>query len=98
MCGREKHRDLLAEGLMRSCRRAESISRMSSCTVELEGVKSNMGYVRCDEGSAREVASRLAGRGVDVSEETGAMVGAVTHLHSTDEDIDRAIEAFEQSQ
>ena len=57
-----------------------------------------MVYVQCDEGSAKEVASRLASRGVDVSEETDSIVRAVTHLHITDEDIDRAIEAFEASQ
>ena len=44
------------------------------------------------------MASRLASRGVDVSEETDSIVRAVAHLHITDEDIDRAIEAFEQSQ
>ena len=57
-----------------------------------------MVYVQCNEDSAKEVSSRLASLGVDVSEETDSIVRAVAHLHITDEDIDRAIEAFEQSQ
>ncbi len=94
----ENNIERLSEDHIRASRLAEAISRMSSFTVELEGVQSNMVYVQCDEGSAKEVASRLASRGVDVSEETDSIVRAVTHLHITDEDIDRAIEAFEASQ
>ncbi len=94
----ENNIERLSEDHIRASRLAESISRMSSFSVELEAVQSNMVYVQCDEGSAKEVASRLASRGVDVSEETDSIVRAVTHLHITDEDIDRAIEAFEDSQ
>ena len=94
----ENNIERLSEDHIRASRLAEAISRMSSFTVELEGVQSNMVYVQCHEGSAKEVASRLASRGVDVSEETDSIVRAVTHLHITDEDIDRAIEAFEASQ
>ena len=94
----ENNIDRLSEDHIRASRLAEAISRMSSFSVELEAVHSNMVYVQCNEDSAGEVASRLASRGVDVSEETDSIVRAVTHLHITDEDIDRAIEAFEQSQ
>jgi threonine aldolase len=94
----ENNIERLSEDHIRASRLAEAISRMSSFSVELEAVHSNMVYVQCNEDSAGEVASRLASRGVDVSEETDSIVRAVTHLHITDEDIDRAIEAFEQSQ
>ena len=94
----ENNIERLSEDHIRASRLAEAISRMSSFSVELEAVHSNMVYVQCNEDSAKEVASRLASRGVDVSEETDSIVRAVTHLHITDEDIDRAIEAFEQSQ
>ena len=57
-----------------------------------------MVYVQCIEDSANEVASRLAGHGIDVSEESNSIVRAVVHLHITDEDIDRSIAAFESSQ
>ena len=71
---------------------------MDSFSVELEGVQSNMVYVKCMEESAREVAKRLAELGVDVSVETDSIVRAVVHLHVTDEDISTAIGAFEKSQ
>ena len=94
----ENNIERLSEDHIRASRLAEAISGMSSFTVELEAVQSNMVYVQCNEDSAKEVASRLASRGVDVSEETDSIVRAVAHLHITDEDIDRSIEAFEQSQ
>jgi threonine aldolase len=94
----ENNIERLSEDHIRASRLAEAISRMNSFSVELEAVHSNMVYVQCNEDGAKEVASRLASRGVDVSEETDSIVRAVTHLHITDEDIDRAIEAFEDSQ
>ena len=94
----ENNIERLSEDHIRASRLAEAISRMNSFSVELGAVQSNMVYVQCNEDSAKEVASRLASRGVDVSEETDSIVRAVAHLHITDEDIVRAIEAFEQSQ
>ena len=94
----ENNIERLSEDHIRASRLAEAISGMNSFSVELEAVHSNMVYVQCNEDGAKEVASRLASRGVDVSEETDSIVRAVTHLHITDEDIDRAIEAFEDSQ
>ena len=70
----ENNIERLSEAHIRASRLAEAISRMSSFTVELEGVQSNMVYVQCKEGSAKEVASRLASQGVDVSEETDSIV------------------------
>ena len=94
----ENNIERLSEDHIRASRLAEAVSKMHSFSVELEAVHSNMVYVQCNEDSAKEVASRLASQGVDVSEETDSIVRAVAHLHITDEDIDRAIEAFEQSQ
>jgi len=94
----ENNIERLSEDHIRASRLAEAISGMNSFSVELEAVHSNMVYVQCNEDGAKEVASRLASRGVDVSEETDSIVRAVTHLHITDQDVDRAIEAFEDSQ
>ncbi len=94
----ENNIERLSEDHIRASKLAEAISKMSSFSVELEAVNSNMVYVQCTEDSAKEVASRLAGHGIDVSEESDSIVRAVVHLHITDEDIDRAIEAFEASQ
>ena len=94
----ENNIERLSEDHIRASRLAEAVSKMHSFSVELEAVHSNMVYVQCNEDSAKEVTSRLASRGVDVSEETDSIVRAVAQLHITDEDIDRALEAFEQSQ
>ena len=94
----ENNIERLSEDHIRASRLAEAISRMNSFSVELEAVHSNMVYVQCTEDSAKEVASRLASLGVDVSVETDSIVRAVVHLHIVDEDIDMAIEAFERSQ
>ncbi len=94
----ENNIERLSEDHNRATRLAEAISKMNSFTVELEAVNSNMVYVQCTEGSAEQVARSLAGLGIDVSKESDSIVRAVVHLHITDEDIDRAIEAFEASQ
>ena len=94
----ENNIERLSEDHFRASKLAEAISKMDSFSVELEAVHSNMVYVQCNEDSANEVASKLAGLGIDVSEESNSIVRAVVHLHITDEDIDRAIEAFEASQ
>jgi threonine aldolase len=94
----ENNIERLSEDHVRASKLAEAISKMRAFSVELEAVQSNMVYVQCNEDGAKDVASRLAGRGIDVSEESDSIVRAVAHLHITDEDIDRAIEAFEDSQ
>ena len=57
-----------------------------------------MVYVDCTGVGAKEMMDRLAQRGIDVLDETDTTVRAVVHLHITEDDIDRAIEAFEASQ
>ncbi len=94
----ENNIERLSEDHTRASRLAESINSMDSFSVEMEGVQSNMVYVQCIEESSSEVSRKLAGLGVDVSVETDSIVRAVVHLHITDEDIDMATQAFEQSQ
>ena len=88
----------LSEDHQRARRLAEAISKMRLFSVDLESVQSNMVYVECSQVGAVEIRKRLAHRGVDVLDETDSIIRAVTHLHITDEDIDRTIDAFENSQ
>ena len=88
----------LSEDHQRARRLAEAISKMRLFSVDLESVQSNMVYVECSQVGAVEIRERLAHRGVDVLDETDSIIRAVTHLHITDEDIDRTIDAFENSQ
>ena len=77
---------------------AEAIEAMPSFTVDLDQVQTNMVYVGCEEGSADDLVSRLSEKGVDTLTIDDSSIRVVTHLHITDEDIDRSIAAFESSQ
>ena len=88
----------LSEDHARARSLAEAVNDMDRYSVDLGAVQSNMVYVDCDEGGAKDLVERLSERGVDVLDLSESTVRAVVHLHITDEDIDGAIEAFEASQ
>jgi threonine aldolase len=78
---------------------------MEAYSIDLGAVQSNMVYIDCKKGGAKDLVENLGERGIDVLDlEQGADYGdistvrAVVHLHVTDEDIDRAIAAFETAQ
>jgi len=88
----------LSEDHSRARMLAEAVNDMDQYSVDLGAVQSNMVYIDCEEGGAKDLVERLSGKGVDVLDLSESTVRAVVHLHITDEDIDRAIEAFEGSQ
>jgi len=90
--------DRLSEDHARARRLAEAVNEIGKYSVDLGAVQSNMVYVDCQYGGAKELVDSLAIKGVDVLDLSESTVRAVIHLHITDEDIDRAIEAFEDSQ
>ena len=90
--------DRLSEDHARARRLAEAVNEIGKYSVDLGAVQSNMVYVDCQYGGAKELVDSLAIKGVDVLDLSESTVRAVIHLHITDEDIDRAIEAFEVSQ
>lgn len=94
----ENNIDRLAEDHARARRLAEAIDNMGDFTVNLEQVQTNMLYIACEEGGANDLVSRLSEHGVDTLSIDDSSIRAVTHLHITDEDIDRSIAAFEASQ
>ena len=57
-----------------------------------------MVYIGCKEGGADGLVASLAQHGVDTLTIDDSTIRAVTHLHITDDDIDRAIAAFDASQ
>ena len=65
--------------------------------VDMDQVQTNMVYIGCEKGSAEGMVSKLSDRGVDTLTIDDSSIRAVTHLHITDEDVDRAIEAFAAS-
>ena len=77
---------------------AEAIEKMPNFSVDLDAVQSNMVYVNCLGSDSKQIMGRLSQRGVDALDESESIVRAVVHLHITDEDIERAIGAFDESQ
>lgn len=88
----------LSEDHARARRLAEAIQGMDHLSVDLGAVQSNMVYIDCVEGGAKDLVDTLGVMGIDVLDLSKSTVRAVVHLHITDEDIERTIEAFEDSQ
>lgn len=82
----------------RARRLAEAISQMPEFSVNIKQVQTNMVYVTCKDGDSDGLVSRLSNHGVDILAIDETSVRAVTHLHITDDDIERTIEAFSSSQ
>ena len=80
----------------RARRLAEAVSEMGY-NVDMDQVQTNMVYIGCEKGSAEGMVSKLSDQGVDTLTIDDSSIRAVTHLHITDEDVDRAIEAFAAS-
>ena len=91
----EHHIDRMSEDHSRAQRLAEAINKIDGFSVNLESVETNMVYIQGDQG-AKEILRKLTELGIDVLEVGPIAVRAVIHLHITDEDIDRTIEAFKQ--
>ena len=53
-----------------------------------------MVYISCDEGQSQLLVDNLCKEGIDILTINDSTVRAVIHLHITDEDVDRTINAF----
>ena len=89
----ENNVERLAEDHARAYHLAESISKMNGFTIDLGSVETNMVYIDSDMG-AKKLMAELANNGIDVLDVGPTAVRAVVHLHVTDEDIDKVIQAF----
>ena len=94
----ENNLERLAEDHVRAKRLAVAINEMPNYSVELDAVHSNIVLISTPEGTAKSVVSSLAEQGVDIIDIHDSQVRAVTHLHITDEDIERTITAFSSTQ
>ena len=86
--------DRLHEDHSRAFKLAKSVNSMNGFEVDIGSVQSNMAYITCQKKSASTVVSELGTLGIDVLSINEDVVRAVTHLHITDEDISRTIDAF----
>ena len=91
----ENHIERMTEDHSRAKKLAEAINEIDGFSVDLDSVETNMVYIQGAQG-AKEILRKLSELGIDVLEVGPIAVRAVTHLHITDEDISRTIEAFKQ--
>ena len=89
----ENHVERLEEDHRRAKHLAESVNSINGFSVNLDSVETNMVYIEGDIG-AKKILEKLAKQGIDVLEVGPSAVRAVVHLHITDEDIERTIQAF----
>jgi threonine aldolase len=90
----ENHVERLEEDHRRAKHLAESVNSINGFSVNLDSVETNMVYIEGDIG-AKKILEKLAKQGIDVLEVGPSAVRAVVHLHITDEDIERTIQAFQ---
>ncbi len=87
------HIERMAEDHILARKLAEAIGNMDGFEVDLSTVESNMVYIST-ESLASDVIQSLADNGIDALDLGPNMIRLVTHLHITDEDINRTITAF----
>ena len=90
----DNHIERLSEDHIRAKKLAEAINNLEKFSVNLDTVQSNMVYVSVPEKQATQTVEALSSHGVDTIEIGDSTIRAVTHLHITDEDIERTISAF----
>ena len=88
------HIDRMAEDHARARILAERLNGNSGLSIDLSTVQTNMVYAET-ERPASEVVEVLRERGIDLFDLRPNTIRLVTHLHITDEDIERTIAAFE---
>jgi len=90
----ENHVERLQEDHRRAKYLAKVVNSIDGFNVNLDSVETNMVYIEGDIG-AKQILENLARQGIDVLEVGPTAVRAVVHLHITDEDIERTIQAFQ---
>jgi threonine aldolase len=88
--------DRLAQDHANARRLVDGLSNIGKLSVHPERVKTNILYIELDQQgrTALEVAENLAGHGVRLLPTAAYQLRAVTHLHITAEDVDRAVEVM----
>ncbi len=93
----DNHIERIKEDHSRARYLAENINSMDNYSVNLEITKTNIVFIKCNEGSDK-IVKKLSDQGVDISSIDESTVRVVIHLHITDEDIENTISAFANAQ
>ena len=92
----ENNIERLSKDHKRARRLAEALNEMPAFSIDLDTVQSNIVFIGTGKGNTKEIIAGLSKKGVEILEIDDSTIRAVFHLHITDEDLERAIDAFEQ--
>jgi threonine aldolase len=94
----DHHRERIAQDHARAQRLAERLAEVPGLSVDSDRIRTNMVYFGVDPklGSARSFCEKLDDR-VRMLDESRQTVRAVTHLHITDDDVERAADAIAEA-
>ena len=92
----ENNIERLSEDHKRARRFAEALNEMPPFSIDLDRVQSNIVFIGTGKGNTKEIIAGLSKKGVEILEIDDKTVRAVFHLHITDNDVEKAIEAFTQ--
>ncbi len=73
---------------------AEAVSEMPNFSINVANVQSNIVFIGVGKGNTESTIEQLSTYGVDILSTDDSTIRAVFHLHITDEDLEKAIEAF----
>ena len=90
----ENNVDRLHDDHKRARRLAEAVNEIGGLSVNLDAVQSNIVFIGVEKGKTQEVIRALSEQGVEILGIDDSTVRAVFHLHITDDDVEKAIEAF----
>ena len=85
--------DRLVEDHTRAYALAKGLADLEGFDLNLNLVRTNMLYLKT-EAQAIDVVTQLANHGVDVLAISSNLIRLVTHLHITDNDIEKTLDAF----
>ena len=69
---------------------------MPAFSIDIDTVQSNIVFIGTGKGKTKKVIAALFEQGVEILEIDDSTVRAVFHLHITDNDVEKAVEAFTQ--
>ena len=88
----------LKEDHRRASQLGEALNEMPAFSIDLDTVQSNIVFIGIGKRKTKEVIAALSEQGVEILGIDDSTVRAVFHLHITDEDLEKAIEAFKRIQ
>ena len=90
----ENNIERLSEDHRRAKIFTEAVAEMPKFSINVENVQSNIVFIGVGKGNTESIIEQLSTHGVDILSTDDSTIRAVFHLHITDEDLERAIEAF----